>query len=84
MTDHYWAILWRVSDKCIDGPSERLTGGLLPDAPNRMLFRTKREANEHIRATYGYIRERADLRAAPHGWMVPKAVRVWVRVEIEG
>lgn len=46
------------------------------------LFRTRREAREWIESRYGYIRNRPDLRAEPHGWRMPipvKAGIVWER-----
>ena len=42
------------------------------------LFRTRREAREYINEKYGYIRTRKDLRAEPHFWRMPRAVRVSV------
>ena len=46
----------------------------LPGWPQ--LFRTRRECREWIEEHHGYIRERPDLRAAPHHWRVPRAVMV--------
>jgi hypothetical protein len=43
------------------------------------LFRTRREARAWIEREYGYIRRRPDLRAEPHGWRMPVAVRVEIR-----
>lgn len=45
------------------------------------LFRTRREARAYIEEKYGYIRRRPDLRAAPHHWRVPQAVRVEIRIK---
>ena len=68
-----WGILWRSENK-VDGKTERLVFF------NRLpaLYNTRREARKEIDATFGYIRERADLRAEPHGWKIPIAVRVWI------
>jgi hypothetical protein len=44
------------------------------------LFRTRREARMWIRDCYGYIARRSDLRTEPHGWRMPRAVRVRVNV----
>lgn len=43
-----------------------------------VLFRTRREAQLFIAKEYGYLRHRPDLRAEPHGWRMPKAVKVEV------
>ena len=42
------------------------------------LFRTRRECRAWIDKHHGYIRGREDLRREPHGWRVPRAVRVTV------
>lgn len=72
-----WAIKWR-SDNALDGKRERLGCGHtgLP-----IIFRTRAEAQTFIRQTYGYIAKRPDLRREPHGWKMPKAVRVRIIVE---
>ena len=43
-----------------------------------LLFTTRAECREAIDRMWGYIRGRPDLRAEPHGWRVPRAVRVTV------
>jgi len=45
------------------------------------LFRTRRAARDYIRRHYGYIAQRADLQAQPHGWRMPRPVRVRVTLE---
>jgi hypothetical protein len=45
------------------------------------LFKTRREAREFAETEYGYIRTRPDLQREPHGWTVPKSIKVDV-VEI--
>lgn len=45
-----------------------------------MLFHTRRECRAWITEEFGYIRRRPDLQAEPHGWRVPKPVRVTVTV----
>ena len=47
-----------------------------------VLFRTRRECRAYIDKRYGYIRDRADLRAEPHGWRLPRAIKVRVE-EVE-
>lgn len=41
-----------------------------------VLFRTKRESAAYIKERYGYIATRKDLRAEPHGWRMPKPIKV--------
>lgn len=43
-----------------------------------VLFHTRAAARAFIREKYGYIATRPDLRAEPHGWRVPRAIRVSV------
>lgn len=47
------------------------------------LFRTRQLARDWIRERYGYIAHRRDLREEPHGWRVPKAMRVKVTIEAQ-
>lgn len=71
-----WGIQWH-SENALDGLSEYL----LWDSPCRpLLFETRYEARKFARAKWGYIKSRPDLRAEPHGWRNPKAVRVCVLV----
>ncbi len=43
------------------------------------LFHTKQECRLWIKEKYGYIKYRKDLREYPHGWHLPKPVKVEVR-----
>ena len=43
-----------------------------------LLFHTRREARAWIEENYGYIKTRPDLRAHPHNWRLPRAIRVAV------
>lgn len=70
-----WAVKRETTAKCMDGRTATIHGGL------RTLFNTRREARTHIEGVWGYMRGRADLRAYPHGWKMPQAVRVTVTVE---
>jgi len=45
-----------------------------------VLFRKKREAKAWIDDSYGYIKSRPDLRAAPHRWRLPIPVKVTIAV----
>ena len=66
-----WAAQWRSENK-LDGKREHV---MYVDCLPK-LFRTRREAVEWIKATHGYIATRSDLRAEPHGWKMPKPIRV--------
>jgi len=93
MQKEAWAILWR-SESRLDGAREnligtRLLGTVAQDGDYRpagaeqttMTFRTKREASAFIKAQFGYLSKRPDLRAEPHGWKMPMPVRVRITVE---
>lgn len=69
-----WAAEWYSRNR-IDGETRHLLGG-----PRGIpaLFRTRAECRAWIASRYGYIAHRPDLRAEPHGWRVPRAVRVKV------
>lgn len=66
-----WGVLWGSCNKR-DGKIEYL----IYDDGVPTLFPTRRKAREWIIVHYGYIRDRADLRAEPHGWRMPIAVKV--------
>lgn len=68
-----WAILSRSKNR-LDGAREYLIRDPSTRAP--LLRNTKREAGEWIEEHYGYLRNRPDLRAEPHGWRMPRPVRV--------
>ena len=44
-----------------------------------LLFNTRKEARKFIKENYSFIRTRKDLRKEPHGWRMPKPVKVNVR-----
>ena len=67
-----WGIVWRSNDR-IDGRLEYLMCCGTP-----YLFQSRKEARELIEREWGYIRNRPDLRSEPHGWKMPKAVKVQV------
>ncbi len=70
-----WAILWRQNSRSVDGPDFHIMhfNGI------PLLFRTREACRKLISERYGYIRDREDLKAYPHGWMMPQAVRVELR-----
>lgn len=71
-----WGALWR-SRNTASGKCQHII-----NATNCVpaLFRTRKEARAFIIRHYGYIRDRRDLRAEPHGWLMPIPVRVKVSV----
>ncbi len=69
-----WAACWN-SDG-LDGPKEHIIGHLGMPA----LFKTRREARAFIAEHYGYIKNRPDLRAWPHGWRLPVPKRVTIAI----
>jgi hypothetical protein len=71
----WWGALFRSRNR-LSGYREHLCGD---DFCRPLLFRTRAEARAWINKRYGYIRTRKDLRAEPHGWLFPKAVRVEVK-----
>ena len=73
-----WAAQWH-SKNALDGDKKHiLYEDCLP-----MLFRTRARCRKWIKGKYGYIAERPDLRAEPHGWRIPQPVKVEV-VLLEG
>ena len=68
-----WGILWH-SENRLDG----VTKHLLRNEETHVvgLWRSRAEAREYATEHWGYIRNRPDLRSEPHGWRMPKAVRV--------
>ena len=63
-----WAIQWK----------GRLYWGTDLNHGHFRLFRTRREARDAIEEQWAFLRDRPDLRAAPHHWRMPVAVRVSV------
>lgn len=59
-----WAVKWHV--------------GIMWHDCKPLLFRTRKEARIWIDEHYGYIKDRYDLRSAPHHWRLPKPVKVEV------
>ncbi len=68
-----WAAQWYSKNK-LDGVSRHIIfkNGL------PVLFRTRRECRTYIKENYGYIADREDLRDEPHGWRLPRPVKVVV------
>ena len=73
-----WGAIWR-SENRVDGKREH---PLMGPSGLPWIFKSRREAQNYIDMTYGYIRRRPDLRAEPHGWKIPVARKIKVRVEL--
>ncbi len=76
-----WAVEYHSRNR-VDGDRRHL---VWDHEPGEMfcyrLFRTRLECRAWIEAHHGYLRDRPDLRAEPHGWFMPRAVRVTVNRE---
>ena len=70
-----WGIEWHSKNK-LDGDKRQI----IWSAGKPLFFITRQEAREYIKKEYGYFRDRPDLQAEPHGWKMPKAVKVEVIV----
>lgn len=73
-----WAAQWYSKNR-LDG----VTRFFCCESYSYKLFRTRRECRKWIMEHYGFIKTRPDLRAEPHGWRVPRAVRVAVTLTIK-
>ena len=66
-----WGVLWQSKNQ-VDGRTERL----LWDHGQLVMFRTRREARQFAHVQYDYIKTRPDLRQEPHGWQMPRPVKL--------
>lgn len=71
-----WGLQWRSVNRRDGEQSHLLNDQFIP-----VLFRTRAEARQYAEAEYGYIKHRPDLRGEPHGWRMPRPVRVRVTME---
>lgn len=70
-----WGALWRSNNK-LDGVNQHIIfENYLP-----ALFLTKKEAIKFIKQKYGYIATRKDLRDEPHGWRMPKPIKLKISI----
>ena len=76
-----WAPEWHSRNR-LDGDQRYFM--CEPKPPYVRLFKTKRACRAWIRETHGYIAKGRDLRTEPHGWFMPKAVKVNVRITKAG
>jgi hypothetical protein len=78
----WWMPKWR-SHNNADGYREHLMQrDWRTDAP--LMFHTRAACRKYIAEQWGYLASRADLRAEPHGWLMPVAVKVFVVEQIRG
>lgn len=74
-----WAVEWHSKNR-LDGETRYfMWAGETP-----LLFRTRARARAHIVEEFGYIKTRLDLQAEPHGWKMPRAVKVEVLLRPAG
>ncbi|HEU4344032.1 MAG TPA: hypothetical protein VFU31_20955 [Candidatus Binatia bacterium] len=66
-----WSVQWRSRSKLSGARRHLIYREGLP-----VLFRTRSKARAFIAKEYGYIARRKGLRAEPHGWRMPRPVRV--------
>ncbi|KKN75777.1 hypothetical protein LCGC14_0376530 [marine sediment metagenome] len=69
-----WGAMWHSKNHLDDVTEHLLYKDRVP-----VLFTTRQQARDYIKKVYGYIGSRSDLRAEPHGWRLPRPVRVEVR-----
>jgi len=67
-----WGLKWRNKNR-IEGLVEHL---IRDEHCIPILFATRRQACAYREKRYGYIRTRVGLRVEPHGWRMPKVIRV--------
>ncbi len=75
-----WAIL-HVTDNVLDGHREWLEGTTITPGCPTLLFSSRQAARLYTEEAHGYIRKRPDLQAEPHGWKMPRPVKVSIRIE---
>ena len=66
-----WGVLWHSKNR-LDGLQEYLIHKDSVPA----LFKTRTQARAFIAENYGHIVHRKDLRQEPHGWRMPRAIKV--------
>jgi hypothetical protein len=82
----FWAIERR-SDNWLDGKASHLQTwwNLHPSVNCQvMLFNSRSSAREFNHKENGYIKHRPDLMNEPHGWKMPRVVRVEVTYKVVG
>ena len=72
-----WGLLWR-SENLLDGKVEHL----MSEDGKLLYFSTRQSARDYAHLRWGYIKKRPDLQAEPHGWKMPKPVKIRLSVEV--
>ena len=76
-----WAIKWRSKNK-LDGDCSHLIGFPQRFPANKSGYTTMCfETRDYVNRLYSYIKGRKDLKEEPHGWKMPKVVKVSVTVK---
>jgi len=70
-----WGLVWQNNKR--DGKSEHIICRDCTPA----LFCTRQDARNYRESMYGYFRDRPYLRDEPHGWRMPKVVRLRISLE---
>jgi hypothetical protein len=68
-----WAVKWQSHNELDGYRSHFMNENCVP-----VLFTKRAAARAWVKQTHGYVANRPDLRAEPHGWLVPRPVRVRV------
>ena len=66
-----WGLMWYSKDSLYGITRHLIFENCLP-----VLFTTRKEARAFNQEKYGYIKLRKDLRTEPHGWRLPREIRV--------
>jgi hypothetical protein len=81
-TRRVWAAEW-YSKNGVDGERRHLLGHEAIDWQHHGVpatFKTHAICRRWIKQHSGYIADRPDLQAEPHGWRVPQPVRVEIKI----
>jgi len=71
----YYAVLFRSHTKREGKQQHLVHENFVP-----VLFPTRKEATAYIKAEYGLLAKRSELRKEPYGWRMPIPVRVHVEL----
>ncbi len=86
MNEIAWAIQWRQENK-LEGKISYLLGRYYArshnnDGSNTLIFRTRKNARTFIEKRFGYIKNRPNLKIEPHGWKMPRVVKINIHFKI--
>lgn len=68
-----WAAQWHSRNKTEGDKKHICYENCMP-----VIFRTRAEARKWIELRYGFIKTRPDLKQEPHGWRLPRAIKVGI------